>query len=84
HYGFSFEFDHGFFDRPSVFLLGRQDSVVGFQDALSVIDKFPRGTFAVMDTACHKFANRTTGAVQHFHQRMAGQGCRRQTLRASE
>lgn len=53
NYGFSFEFDHGSFDRPSVFLLGRQDSVVGFQDALSVIDKFPRGTFAVMDIAGH-------------------------------
>lgn len=53
HYGFSFEIDQTDFIKPSVFLLGRQDSTVGYKDALDVINKYPRGTFAVLDTAGH-------------------------------
>ena len=52
-YGFSFEIDQTDFDKPSVFLLGRQDSSVGYQDALEMIKKYPRGTFAVLDKAGH-------------------------------
>ncbi|MEQ2526919.1 alpha/beta hydrolase [Bacillaceae bacterium CLA-AA-H227] len=52
-YEFSFKVDQVEFEKPSVFLLGRQDSVVGFKDALEIIDKFPRGTFTVLDTAGH-------------------------------
>lgn len=53
NYEFSFRVDQFDFEKPSVFLLGRQDSVVGFKDALDVINKYPRGTFAVLDTAGH-------------------------------
>jgi pimeloyl-ACP methyl ester carboxylesterase len=52
-YAFSFKIDQSEFNKPSVFLLGRQDSSVGYKDALKIIDKYPRGTFAVMDIAGH-------------------------------
>lgn len=41
------------FDNPTVFLLGRQDHIVGFQDALNLIENFPRGSFIVLDSAGH-------------------------------
>ncbi|WP_313800810.1 alpha/beta hydrolase [Cytobacillus sp.] len=53
NYGFSFEIDQGNFDKPSVFFLGRQDSSVGYKDALDLINKYPRGTFTVLDKAGH-------------------------------
>lgn len=52
-YGFSFEIDQSEFNKPSVFLLGKQDSSVGYKDALEMINKYPRGTFAVLDKAGH-------------------------------
>ncbi|OIK11292.1 alpha/beta hydrolase [Bacillus sp. MUM 13] len=53
NYGFSFNPDEGLFEKPSVFLLGKQDSVVGYQNAIDLMDKFPRSTFAVLDRAGH-------------------------------
>jgi len=53
NYGFSFEIDQNNFKKPSVFLLGKQDSSVGYKDALEVISKYPRGTFAILDKAGH-------------------------------
>lgn len=53
NYEFSFEIDQSKFEKPSVFLLGRQDASVGFIDALEIINKYPRGTFAVVDTSGH-------------------------------
>lgn len=52
-YGFSFEIDQSVFSKPSIFFLGRQDSTVGFKDALQLLNKYPRGTFTVMDKAGH-------------------------------
>ena len=52
-YGFSFEIDQSDFVKPSLFLLGRQDSTVGYQDALDIIKKYPRGTFSILDKAGH-------------------------------
>lgn len=52
-YGFSFEIDQFDFNKPSVFLLGRQDSSVGYKDAFEILNKYPRGTFAVLDKAGH-------------------------------
>lgn len=52
-YAFSFEVDQSDFNKPSLFLLGRQDSIVGYKDAFDIIDKYPRGTFAVLDIAGH-------------------------------
>lgn len=41
------------FDRPSLILAGRQDTSVGYKDALRLIDNYPRGTFAILDRAGH-------------------------------
>lgn len=38
---------------PTLIVAGRQDSVVGFRDALTLLDRFPRATFAVLDEAGH-------------------------------
>lgn len=52
-YALSFDIDTTKFKKPSVFLLGRQDSSVGFKDAMSIIDMYPRATYAVLDLAGH-------------------------------
>lgn len=55
--GYSFSFDlESFvkvFDKPSLLLVGHQDSMVGYYDAWSVVEKYPRMTFAVLDRAGH-------------------------------
>jgi pimeloyl-ACP methyl ester carboxylesterase len=44
------------FSKPVLFLLGRQDSEVGYQDALKAIECFPRATFAILDKAGHSLS----------------------------
>lgn len=41
------------FGRPALFLLGRQDAVVGFQSALELTSIYPRATMVVIDGAGH-------------------------------
>ena len=41
------------FNKPTLMLLGRQDSSVGYKDAWSILDNYPRATFAVLDKAGH-------------------------------
>jgi pimeloyl-ACP methyl ester carboxylesterase len=41
------------FKRPTLIVTGRQDAVVGYRDALTILERFPRATFAVLDTAGH-------------------------------
>ena len=41
------------FDGPALFLVGRQDSVVGYADAMSLLPHFPHATYAVLDYAGH-------------------------------
>jgi pimeloyl-ACP methyl ester carboxylesterase len=41
------------FHSPALVLAGRQDSSVGYSDALRIMDNLPRGTFAVLDRAGH-------------------------------
>jgi pimeloyl-ACP methyl ester carboxylesterase len=52
-YAFSFKVDERFFDKPSVFLLGKQDAIVGYKDAFGILDKFPRAAFAILDRSGH-------------------------------
>ena len=52
-YGLSFDVDGETFEHPALVIAGRQDNVVGFQDAWRLMDKFPRATFAVLDRAGH-------------------------------
>lgn len=54
-YTFSFDLDTNPapFDKPSLFLLGRQDSHVGYRDAMNILDAYPRAALAVLDRAGH-------------------------------
>ncbi|QUH20924.1 alpha/beta fold hydrolase [Alkaliphilus sp. B6464] len=54
-YEFSFDVDNinKKFDKPTLILLGKQDSSVGYKDAWNILDNFPRATFSVLDKAGH-------------------------------
>ncbi len=41
------------FNKPTLILLGRQDSSVGYKDAWNILDNYPRATFSVLDRAGH-------------------------------
>lgn len=41
------------FDKPSVFLLGKQDHVVGTHDSLTLQTSYPRADFIILDDAGH-------------------------------
>ncbi|MDQ2902973.1 MAG: alpha/beta hydrolase [Ktedonobacteraceae bacterium] len=55
HLDYSFDVDRlpQPFARPVVFLLGRQDASVGYQDAWRILENYPRATFAILDRAGH-------------------------------
>ncbi|HEY7847974.1 MAG TPA: alpha/beta hydrolase [Candidatus Limnocylindria bacterium] len=42
--------------RPSLILTGRQDTQVGYTDAVNLLELFPRATLAVLDRAGHGIA----------------------------
>jgi pimeloyl-ACP methyl ester carboxylesterase len=41
------------FEKPTLFLLGRQDTSVGYRDAWEIFENYPRGTFVVLDRVGH-------------------------------
>jgi pimeloyl-ACP methyl ester carboxylesterase len=41
------------FPQPTLHITGRQDHVVGYTDAWSPLDHYPRASFAVLDAAGH-------------------------------
>lgn len=41
------------FPAPTLFIMGRQDNVVGYRDASGILENYPRATFAVLDRAGH-------------------------------
>jgi pimeloyl-ACP methyl ester carboxylesterase len=41
------------FPGPALFVLGRQDTIVGYRGPLGLIDQYPRATMAVLDRAGH-------------------------------
>lgn len=41
------------FSAPTLFLLGRQDSTVGYRDAWRIIENYPHASFVVLDRAGH-------------------------------
>ena len=55
NYSFSFKVDQllKLYDKPTLFLLGRQDITVGYRDAWKIIENYPRATFAILDQAGH-------------------------------
>ncbi len=56
-YGYSFTFDadalSAVFEKPTLILVGRQDSMVGYRHAWTILENYPRATFAVLDRAGH-------------------------------
>jgi len=52
---FSFDVDSpdAIFDRPGLFLVGRQDSMVGHRDLWKIIENYPRTSFVLLDKAGH-------------------------------
>jgi pimeloyl-ACP methyl ester carboxylesterase len=55
HYAFATDLDRDGepFLGPSLIVAGRQDSTVGYRDAVGILDRFPRATFVVLDAAGH-------------------------------
>lgn len=41
------------YERPALFVTGRQDSSTGYIDSWALLEHYPRATFAVLDTAGH-------------------------------
>ena len=56
-YGFSFDLvarEKGF-SAPTLIIAGRQDTTVGYRDALGLLESYPRASLAVLDGADHKW-----------------------------
>ena len=55
NYSFSFEVDElgEPFKKPALFLCGKQDAIVGYQDIWDILPFYPRATYAVLDVAGH-------------------------------
>ncbi len=41
------------FEKPTLILVGRQDHFVGYRDSWTILEDYPRATFAVLDRAGH-------------------------------
>jgi hypothetical protein len=54
-YGFSFDLIEAekTFDEPTLIIAGRRDTTVGYRDAWSILDSYPRATFVALDRADH-------------------------------
>ena len=62
-YGFSFDVDalSQPCTAPTLILAGRQDGSVGYRDAWSIVENYPRATLAVLDRADHALPVEQTG-----------------------
>jgi pimeloyl-ACP methyl ester carboxylesterase len=54
-YGFSFDVDKeiGEYLGPTLFLLGKHDSVAGYMDAFNILNHYPNSTYVILDKAGH-------------------------------
>jgi pimeloyl-ACP methyl ester carboxylesterase len=52
-----FSFDVDLFDqpytKPTLMLMGRQDSATGYRDIWQIIENYPRASFVILDKAGH-------------------------------
>jgi Predicted hydrolases or acyltransferases (alpha/beta hydrolase superfamily) len=55
HGGFSFHEDEleKPFEKPTLMLAGRQDSIVGYQGLWNILPNYPRASFVLLDKAAH-------------------------------
>ena len=44
------------FERPSLILSGRQDSISGYADTMAMLECYPRATYGLLDTAGHSLS----------------------------
>lgn len=65
-YSLSFFADirHAKFHAPTLVVCGRQDEVVGYRDALRLLEIYPRSTFAVLDRGTHDLPVDDAGVFQ--------------------
>jgi pimeloyl-ACP methyl ester carboxylesterase len=58
NFQFSFDLDDPelIFPKPTLVLLGRFDIEVGYRDALTAIENYPRATYAILDKAGHSLS----------------------------
>lgn len=61
-YAFSFEVDRLAkpFPAPVLIVTGRQDHIVGYQDAWNLLENYPRATYVVLDRAGHQMEEKRT------------------------
>ncbi|PKO14752.1 MAG: 2-hydroxy-6-oxo-6-phenylhexa-2,4-dienoate hydrolase [Chloroflexi bacterium HGW-Chloroflexi-10] len=54
-YAFSEDIDRGMtpYERPTLFLTGRQDASTGYQDPWKILENYPHASFATLDRAGH-------------------------------
>ncbi|WP_377864736.1 alpha/beta fold hydrolase [Bacillus sp. R86525] len=53
NYSLTLDFQHKKYEKPVLLLAGRQDTSVGYQDIVGIIEDYPRATLAVLDMAGH-------------------------------
>ncbi|MGL1890573.1 MAG: alpha/beta hydrolase [Spirochaetaceae bacterium] len=54
NYSFSFNVDSDIlFDKPTLIIVGKQDSVVGYSDAVNILKHYPKATYILVDGAGH-------------------------------
>ena len=60
-YGLSFDLatEERGFAAPTLIIAGRQDTTVGYRDALAILESYPRATLAVLDAADHSWPAET-------------------------
>ncbi|MCR3748459.1 Pimeloyl-ACP methyl ester carboxylesterase [Lentzea californiensis] len=45
--------ERGTYERPALFLTGRQDNITGYEDVYALLSHYPYASFVVLDTAGH-------------------------------
>ncbi|AVQ98408.1 2-hydroxy-6-oxo-6-phenylhexa-2,4-dienoate hydrolase [Oceanobacillus iheyensis] len=53
HYGLSTVLEEDSFDKPSTFILGKKDAVVGYKDAFQILDRYQKASYNVLEQAGH-------------------------------
>lgn len=73
-YGFARPVDHlkDVFEGPVQFLAGKQDSVVGYEDILSIFGDYPAGELSVIDRAGHNLMIDQPGKFEGYFKRWLG------------
>ncbi|MFN2151300.1 MAG: alpha/beta fold hydrolase, partial [Anaerolineales bacterium] len=63
---YSFDIDNNSapFEKPTLILMGRQDSHVSYRDGWDILESYPRATFAILDRAGHALGVEQKGLFQ--------------------